>query len=152
MNDQNDNILNEDLGGVDISFPVLPKDTYLMTVKEMVKTWSKKVPEDQRRPGTENMINVLLKTVEPATSTTGQPVAPGFPVRDRIMLSFQSDEARRFGKQKLATFRQAVTGTKAGAFEPLSQYVGKNVRVTLKVEDADGDYEARNAVARYEVQ
>jgi len=152
MNEDTNNILNEDLGGVDISFPVLPLDEYVCTIKEMVKTWPKRIPEGARLPGSEHMCNILLTTTTPAVSTSGDPVPAGFPIRDRLMLRPTEKMTVASIKRGLATFRAAVLGTQSGAFDPVSQYIGKNVRVKVKPVAAEGDYPARNEVKAYIVQ
>lgn len=143
MSENTSDILREDLGGVDVSMPLLPKDTYLMTVKKCEVVDNKK--------GDGKNIKITLSTTTPTISVAGEPIAPGFPVYDTISLTPTPNYTKASILKKVKLFRQAVTGQAGGAFDPAAQYEGKNVKVVLKVQDEQGDYPAANKVARYEV-
>lgn len=136
-------VLGSDLSGVDTSFPVLEPGVIDCVVSDM------KVEPTKKNNG-HNLI-VTLKTSMPWRLRDGTPRPAGFPLRDNIFLpagEAAKPETVGMSKQRLAQFREAVTGSKAGAFNPLEQYIGKPVTVRIKIETST-EYGDSNRVQAY---
>lgn len=134
-------ILNDldsmDLSNVETGLPLLPDGLYTLQVAEIETKANKK--------GTGSNLNIKFVTTEPVTDLNGNPVNPGFPLFDLISL-VKSEKYDPI--PKLAAFKEAVTGTKSGSFNPLEQYLGLSVCVKLKIE-RDAEYGDKNRIQRY---
>lgn len=146
---------NINLSSVQTSFPLLATGLYDLTVAEM------KV-EQQKAPKVGNNIKIKLTTQNPSVDIDGKQVNPGFPMFDTISLtkSFKEDGSINYDPaQKLAAFKEAVTGSKEGSFgapaEWAELYVGKTVqaRVTYSPTSVDKrtqkDYGPQSRIDRY---
>ena len=134
-------ILNEldsmDLSTVPTGVPVLSPGLVEVSVAELTLTPNKK--------GTGQNLNIKMVLTQPAVDTQGNTVNPGFPIYDRISL-VQTDKYDP--RPRLAEFKECFTGTKAGAFNPLEQYLGLTGSVRTKVEQSD-EYGTKTVVGRY---
>jgi len=126
-----------DLSNVETGIPLLADGLYVLQVAELSTKANKK--------GTGSNLNFKFVTTEPCVDIKGNPVNPGFPVYDLISL-VKSEKYDPI--PKLAEFKEAVTGSKAGSFNPLEQYLGLTVTVKLKVE-RDAEYGDKNRIQRY---
>ena len=137
-------LLNEDLTGTDTSYPVLQAGVYDFVISDLKLEATKK--------GNGSMLNIKLKTVIPATTSTGVVKAPGFVVSDGIFIpdpaKTEKPETVQMAKQRIAQLKEAVTGDKAGAFGNPAQYIGRPVTARLKVE-ADEQFGDRNRVVAF---
>lgn len=139
------NILNDDLSNVSTSMPLLTEGLYDLTIKD--------VKIEKTKDQTGEMLAISLATTAPATAQgTGEPLAPGFPIFDRIMITPTEKLSVESIKRRVAAFTQAV-GVRS--VMPLEQFAGKVVRAKIVVDPERTDkttgrtYEARNAVKTY---
>ena len=99
------------------------------------------------------MFEFKLKTVNPAPGTKGKPLNAGYTITHRISLKeIDKNGADRTEQIKAdcAKFRLAVTGSKAGAFMPLEQYLNADVTAVINVQkDPSGQYSDSNAIGRF---
>ena len=140
--------LNLDLNDVDTSMPVLVEGLYILTVDKI------EIVENKDRTG--NNLLVIFKTASDATSLKGQAegkehdIKAGFQLRQYMAMQDNPNkpDARSF-KENLATFQDAVTGSKKGNRGPFlpSTYIGRQVAARIKVKD-DPDYGMQNNIAR----
>jgi hypothetical protein len=141
-------ILNTaDLTNTDISRPLLKDQSDVALQVETIKVVL-------TRDRTSNNIEIVLKTVNMQKSNKpGRDLNPGFKVFHRIPLKqIDKNGADRTEEVKsaCAAFKLACTGTKAGSFMPLDQYL--NRRVTARViidKDEGGQFGDKNIVARW---
>jgi hypothetical protein len=139
MNDTNsqvDDILTNDLSGVDTRNPVLPKGRYAFKVKKI----ELKVNETKSPPT--RGLNIQLQLNQTATSEDGQALQPGVVFFDYVHLTPSGGLTADNIKKSLKRIQEAVGVN--GAFYPLEQYEGRDVQVDTTVEDAEGDYPRRN--------
>lgn len=133
-----------DLTNTDTGFPIIPAGLYSVTVAEMKTEANKK--------GTGQNLKIKLTLDEPTTDLKGQLTNPGFPLFDLVSLVVSKDDNGQIKydpKKRLAEFKEAVLGDKAGAsFNPLEQYLGRQVTVRIKVEDSD-EFGKQNRIQRY---
>lgn len=147
---------NIDLSTVDTDRPQLPSGLYEMKVAKMELV-------DQKAPKTGKNLQIQLGLVEPALSVPNskgeqQKLNPGFSVFDLISLTatFNEDGSKKYDPlPRLAKFREAVIGDKAGRFMPLEQYIGQTVMVKVaysatNVDKRSGeDYGPKTSVKDY---
>lgn len=128
---------NMDLSTVQTGMPLIPEG---LVELEVVKLELK-----PNKNGTGQNLNITYHTTQPITSFEGKLLNPGFPVFDLISLTPTDKYDPR---QRLAEFKEAVTGSKVGAFNPLEQYLNCRVAVRVKIERND-EYGNKNRIARY---
>lgn len=114
-------VLSEDLSGVSTAMPLLAEGVYDMRVKKIEKVLAK----DQ----TNHNIKIRLDLIEPARDVDGGKLNAGFPVFDIISLKITDEYDPR-----PALKRFQVSAGVTGAFEPLSQYQDKVVKVAVKIQ------------------
>jgi len=135
-----DPLLSRDLGSIDTSLPVLAPGIHTVEIVSV-----EAVP---RKDGTGRILRVVTKLAKDAQSIDGRTIGAGFPLYRNIGLT----ETERYSEEAilraLATFREAALGSKAGSLEPLSQFVGKLVRVRVKVE-RDSTYGTRSVIDQF---
>jgi len=140
---------NTDLSTVQTALPTLADGLYEATVAEI------KTKPNSKGTGHNLEIKVTLNSSAPAL-VNDQPttVNPGFPVFDTISLVQTTDEAGAVKYDplpKLAAFREACTGSKAGSFMPLEQYIGARIAIRTKIEtDKTGQYAPRARIMKYQ--
>lgn len=138
-----------DLNSVETARPNLPSGMFPVRVVKMELV-------DQKAPKTGKNLSIQLALVEPAQSVPNskgetQMLQPGFPVFDLISLTktFRDDGTVKYDPlPRLAKFREAVKGDKAGQFLPLEQYIGMTVMVRTKY-SVDPEYGPRTNVQDY---
>lgn len=135
-------ILNEDLSGTDLSMPLLPKSDQVLTIKSCEQVESKSKPGNY-------MIKVGLATVNPVTAVTGDTIPAGAYIFDQISLTPTENYTKDQIKKRLKSLRQAATGDDKGGFGDPAQYVGMTVTARVKIQEADGNFPAKNAIAYY---
>lgn len=136
-------ILGADLTNVDSTYPVLQVGVVDFVVSD-IKT-------EPTKKGNGHNLTISLKTAMSWNTREGAPRAPGHVIRDNIFLpsgSAASPEAVAMAKQKVAAFKEAVTGSKAGSFGSPDQYIGKPVTARIKIETS-ADYGDSNRVQAY---
>jgi hypothetical protein len=136
-------ILGASLDDVPTSWPILEPGVVDFVVSEI------KLEPTKAKNG--HNLTISLKTAMPWRTREGQPKPAGFPMRDNIYIPSGENikpEVVAMSKQKLAQFREAVTGSKAGSFNPLEQYIGKPVTARIKIEQSQ-DFGDSNRVVAY---
>lgn len=133
-------LLNNDNSDVDLSMPLLPKGDYDLIVK--------KVEQVKAKSGND-MVKITLATKDEARSVKGEIIPPNTYVFDQIVLTPSEKLTKESIIKRCESFRQGVLGKTKSAFFPLDQYEGKVVKTRVKVQDADGDFPAKNAVSFY---
>ena len=128
---------NLDLSTVETGLPLLPEGLCEVTVT--------KIEAKANKAGTGNNLNITLATTQPMKSVDGKDINVGFPLFDLISLT---PTEKYDPRPRLAEFKEGVTGSKAGAFNPLEQYIGLPVMVRLKIEKSE-EYGNKNRIARY---
>ena len=141
-------ILNElstvDLNTVQTALPIVQKGVYEAIVAEL------KFDENKAKTG--QLLNIKLTLTTTAKAEDGKELNAGFPIFDRIsaVRTFKDDgvTVKYDPLPRFAAFREGVTGSKAGAFMPIEQYIGRKVGIRLDVED-DAEFGRKNVVKRY---
>jgi hypothetical protein len=144
MADEHD-ILNqlqqgEDLSNIDTEFPVLAAGDVMCEVAKI------EVAANSKQTG--NNLVIQLKTLEPAESTKGEVVNPGYPITQWISL-VQTEKYDP--RNNLATFQDAVLGTtqgNRGPFFPLEQFENEQVLLRVKPEP-DNNGVLRTRIIRF---
>lgn len=145
---QDIDILNKleetDLSGVPTAYPLLPTGAFPVKVQKIEL-------EDQKPPRTGKNLVIAFALTEPAVSTEGQPLQPGYVITDRISLT-QTEKYDPL--PRLAQFREACLGDKSGKFMPLEQYVEQTMTIRTKHQvnsvGKDGtEYGPQTSVAGY---
>lgn len=135
-------ILNDNLEDVDLSMPLIPKSDQVLDVKSCEKV------ENKSKPGN-YLIRIGLATTQPSTSVKGETIPVGTYVFDQISLTptelYSEDQIRK----RLKQFRMACIGAQGGGFGDPAQYVGSTLTARVKIQDAQGDWPAKNAIAYY---
>ncbi len=119
--------LNMDLSNTSTSMPVLAPGPYALRVNKMEVRNSKTAGKE----GNKNL-SIELVLTEPAQTIDGKTLTK-FSVFHTISLT-PTEKYDPTGN--LAKFKEAVLGTKAGAFAPFEQYYGQTVMVQLVVESS----------------
>lgn len=136
-----DSMLNADLTGVDTSFPVLEAGIVPVVIAKCYQGQSK----EKKTPG----LFFEFTTVAPQKTTTGHMRPPGFLLRDTVWFTPPKNEGEQpRALQQLAQIKEAVFGTKEGAFGDPAMYVGKPVTLRLAVE-ASEEFGNQNRVKAY---
>jgi hypothetical protein len=96
-------------------------------------------------------IEVMVKLAQPAPSEKpGENIDPGYPLTSWISLKPVDKNGKDRTDQiirECTAFKLCVTGSKAGSFYPLEQYVGRQVLGTVSIEkDESGQYADQNRV------
>jgi hypothetical protein len=126
-----------DLTNVSTGFSIIPAGLYEVSVAEMKIEPNKK--------GTGHNCNAKLALTQPTTAIDGKTVNPGFPIFHTISL-VETDKYKP--ASSLAAFKECFTGTKAGTFMPVSQFIGNTGSVRVTVETSD-QYGQQNRIARF---
>lgn len=143
MSDEIIDLQSLDLSSTETGFPLLPNGVYGVRVVE-IKT-------EQNKKQTGDNLKIKLALLEPTTDINGKPVNAGFPLFDLVSLVItkKDDGSVKYDpRPKLAEFKEAMTGTKTGSFNPLEQYIGLEGSVRLKVEKSE-EYGDSNRVQKY---
>src|SRR5690349_9460346 len=124
-----------------LALPLLPKDDYVLKVKEVKLVQGNKG----------QLIKITLNTTQDVRDVLGkQTLKAGFPVFDQISLTPTENYPQENIQRRLKQFRAAVTGDKSNApFFPLQQYEGGTVRASLKIQEAKDGFEEKNSVSKY---
>jgi hypothetical protein len=129
-------LMNADLGNVQTAMPVLDPGTHLVKVAAMDLV--------DNKDGTGKNLNIKFALVNPGSATingVAAQVNPGYPVFHIISLNESRDkntnELKYDPRVKLAQFREAVLGTKAGSFFPLEQYINRDVAIKTSIDTKD---------------
>lgn len=146
-------ILNElstvDLNTVQTTLPIVQKGVYEAIVAELAF--------DQNKAQTGSLLNIKLTLTtaakaEPDSAGNVKDLNAGFPIFDRIsaVRTFKDDgtTVKYDPLPRFTAFREAITGSKAGIFMPIEQYIGKKVGIRIDAED-DATYGRKNVVKRY---
>lgn len=137
--DQLNALLNADLSTVDTSRPLLKGLANLKCTKaEIVAT----------KNGTGNLTKFTFATQEPMQAIDGRSVNPGYPVFHQMSLTPTEKYPIERIKEALAKFREGMTGSQAGNFAPIEQYIDMTAMVQLKpvLSDEFGD---KTEIARF---
>lgn len=132
---------NMDLSGVQTGFPLMSAGTYKFQIAEVEKK------ESKNKPGQFNL-HIKLKLNETAKRhMSEETIQPGFPLNHVISLT----QTEKYDPRRpLAEFKEAVTGSKDGAFGAPASYVGQFVTCSIKIEkDKTEKYPDSNRVARF---
>lgn len=120
--------LNMDLSNTETGFPVIVPGPYALRVGKMEVKPSKTAGKE----GNKNL-NIELQLTEPASLRDGK-VVTKLSIYHTIALT-QSEKYDP--KQNLARFKEAVTGSKDGAFAPFEQYYGQTVMCNVTIESSE---------------
>lgn len=137
-------MLDNDLTGVDPSYPVLPGGEYAMTVGD--------IKIEKNKTGTGDNVVIKLVLNQQAKDRKGRTVFPGLTVTDRISLQTTEKYDEEMIRKRLKAFQLGVCGEKdcPAKFAPIDQYLKRPVQVKLRVEsDETGQYDDSNRVAKY---
>tara|TARA_R110000787_G_scaffold8323_5_gene27794 strand:- start:401 stop:844 length:444 start_codon:yes stop_codon:yes gene_type:complete len=142
MSDELNALLNEDLGDIDTSRPILKETIATMRVKEM------QVKSNKAETG--NNLEITLVTMETLPNRKGDDVNANFPVFDIISLTPTEKYDADAIKRRLKEVRVAVHGPGEGAFGTPAEYIGLELEVKIGIqEDKTGKYSDRNVIKRY---
>lgn len=119
-----------DLSSVDLSRPVIDKQTIRCTVSDV------KIEEKEGRKN----FNIVLNTEAPATSRDGKTLQPGFKHTESILMTPTGGLTQEMINEKLARFQKGVIGAQ-GRLMPLDQYIGKQVDVTFEADRKNPEYQ-----------
>lgn len=135
---QGPNFLDEDMGSVDTSMPVIKGP--LTTELEIVS-----VDQADSADKTGQNLVIKMKTVGEHKGTKGEPISAGFPLTKWIGLTpmvgrpgkkdYSPDDIRR----SLAQFLEAVEGKK-GSINPRERFTGMRVIVKIGVQPGNEKY------------
>ena len=126
MSENIEDILSTDLTNIETDRPVLKNGTGRLKV-------AKVEARDTQSGG--RKLSFRLTTEDNQESTKGDVVNPGFGLYYDITLTSKDAKPGFAGMrdEKLAKFRLACTGSKAGAFGDPAQYIGSVVAATWKI-------------------
>ena len=128
-------ILDEDLSGVDTSFPLLPDSVQTFEIIS--------VEEVENNAKTGNNLVISMKTTkENLAQGTNDAIQAGFPCKTYIGLVPSKRYTPASIKKAAATFVQAVGTT---SLRPYTQYTGKMVDVKVGTNPAKGSYPPSNS-------
>jgi len=128
---------NMDLSTVATGMPMIPECLCELEVT--------KVELKANKAGNGQNLHIEYATTQPITSVEGRLLNPGFKVFDLIPLT---PTEKYDPKVRLAEFKEATTGSKAGAFNPLEQYLNARVTVRIKIERSE-EFGNKNRIGRY---
>ena len=148
MSDTNQVIDNSDLDltGVPLRDPVIDKQRIKCTIKDLrwEQLTSTKTPD-----GKAKQLVIELVTEDPATSTDGQPVAPGHKFSVNIYATPTGGLTQEMINKKIGRFQVAALDlTAPGKFGPAEQYIGRPVIAWCEAEENKGNVYQR--VGRWE--
>ncbi len=123
-------VLDEDLTGVDTSFPLLAAGLYDMEIKEVSK-----VPNNAK---TGDNLKIVVVTTKDALDVKGQRLNAGMKLTSYIGLSETPKYNQDDIKKNCAVFVQAV-GCGITRINPLEQFAGKIVRAKITIRPAGPD-------------
>lgn len=134
-------LLGQDLSNV-------PTTTPLLQGLAELKVSEIKVEPAKNNPNNHN-INIKLLTQTQMLAQDGRTINPGFPIYHTIALG----ETEKYGKDRiaenLAKFREWLTGSTAGQFAPVEQYIGLSGVAKLKIQPETNDYPAGTRIAQF---
>lgn len=132
-----ESILSTDLSNEDISRPLLPNGNYEFTVGEI-----KQVPTKDKQG---QMLEITLLLKNPARSSKGEDINPGFKLTERIMLTPKGNLTEDSIRKSLKRFRMACVGNEPGSFAPVDQYLQHTILAKVSIEeDKEGKYDPQN--------
>lgn len=141
-------ILNtQDLTDVSLRPPLIKNETNVLFNIVSVK-------QEPAKDGSNQNIVIYLKTAaEVPSATPGKTISAGWPMTYWISLKpVDKNGADRRDNilRDCAAFKLAATGTKAGGFLPLEQYIGRQITARVVTEkDANGVYADQNRIAKW---
>lgn len=132
-------LLNSDLGNVATSLPLLKGLAELEVIEITIK---------DNKAGDGSGINCTFALVNPMTSIDGRPVNAGFKVFHNVSLKETPKYSPEMIQTNIARLKEGITGSKAGSFAPVEQYVGQKFMAQLapKMDDQYGD---KTVIARF---
>jgi|ERR1043165_3300535 hypothetical protein len=138
-----DPILTNDMTDVKPDQPLIPKNDYVLEVVKLEQKRGKDKPDGT--PGN-SYISVQMKTVEPITSVTGEPLPAGQTYFGRLMIT-PTDKLTKANIERGLKKFQLCFGVTSGAFFPFDQYVGKRGKVSIGFAKKTDEYpDDRNEV------
>lgn len=135
-----------DVGEAELDRPVLKPGTYKFTITSTSKEPSKSTE------GGENLV-VNYSLAEMAESTKGEPINPGFTLRQWNPMKPVGKMTEKQIKDRLGSIHFAATGEKTGKITT-DKWIGKTVRVRIalreprKNEQTGQEYGASNDIQR----
>lgn len=133
-----DPILTNDMTDVRPDAPLIPKNVYPMEVVKMEQKTSEKSGN--------HYINVQLKTIEPITSVTGEPLPAGMTFFGRISIT-PTEKLTKAAIQRGMKRFMVCFGQPTGALFPFTQWIGKVGKVSIGFSKKSDEYpEDRNEV------
>jgi hypothetical protein len=138
--------LDQDTGGIDIGFPLIPAGLYDMEITDVTVEASKNRPDAQT-------MSIKFALTQGAVDVKGETVNKGFPVRYYIGLTPTEAYAAKDIAKKLATVLKHAgfaTGVTPRQFinDP-KMVVGKVLRCKVVVTKATEEYDEGNAVKSF---
>jgi hypothetical protein len=137
-----DPILTNDQSGTDTSMPLLPPNiAYRCKVV--------KIEQVRNKADTGNILKIQLGTMDETTSVSGEQIRPNYPIFDMIALTPTPNYSVESINKALKRFMVGC-GEPEGSFYPYARFIGKVVKVKLKVTKATDEYDEQNKVKSYE--
>lgn len=138
--------LAQDVGGIDTSYPLLPPGLYDMEIKDV------EVAPSRNREGAETM-TISFSTTADATSTKGDVLHAGFPIKYYIGLTPTPDyPAKDIAKKMAAVLKQSgfVSGVTPRQWKDNPKMVvGRILRCKVVVTKATDEYPEGNAIKSF---
>lgn len=139
--------INVNLREVDTSMPVLEKGKYGAVIKDC------EVLENKEKTG--HNLKVSFATIEPGTSTKGEPVNPGFPLSRFFPLQQSSNPKAPPFLRDICKLIDAALGTDdttrpENLNSALEDIKGRELTLVLTVREATDEYDATNDVRGFE--
>lgn len=134
-------LLGQDLGNVPTTTPLLQGLAELKVVEI-------KVEPAKNNPANHN-INVKLVTQTAMLAQDGRQINPGFPIYHTIALGETEKYTQERIKENLAKFREWLTGSTAGQFAPVEQYIGLSGVAKLKIQAETNEFPAGTRIAQF---
>jgi len=124
----------------------VPTDMPLLNCTAEIRLDAAKVEANKNGDGSN--LNLQFGLTTPATSITGQVVAPGaYGSRFYHTISLKTTEKYN-PAENLARLKQALTGSKVGTFGAPEQYIGTTVMAVLKPEKSE-QFGDRTTISRF---
>lgn len=140
------NLLTADLTKVDTSRPLLAKGPMRFRVASMKIVKSKKSKVDMIETV---FVSEFPSDSAPAKDGTVTHLNPGFRIMDNMTVEPTGDLTEEQILKSLARRRAELTGSQAGNFLPLEQYIGKLVDCVVDIQDDEtGEYGPQNRLRK----
>jgi outer membrane protein assembly factor BamA len=130
-------VLDEDVSGVDTSYPLLSAGLYDFRIEE--------VSEEPNKAKTGTNLKIVVVTTKEAMSVKREALAPGLKLTQYIGLTPTEKYSTDAIKRNVAAFVQAV-GSGIKSVRPFEQFKDKLVRAKVVINPAEGQYEASNGL------